>query len=252
MKPEQYKQALNFDPLADAERVTGKSYKKDETTMHLGFLMHLQHTARKHAMLAEADDTSSRTPLEDYLRIAKEIGFETVLEHDIVIPENLKKDYDNNRVDRHYIMWHPQYSILLNFDSYTSYGGNCTVNGGNFYYAWRPHDKDSYGSFISTGSFSKFAREVGDYIWVGSHDCREALRFKIAQLLEGGEFLTQWPEYGHPWLMHYGDQRIGDAQKETTPLYGSNGYWSQVNHDYASKLPEHVQKAICFTAEAEG
>jgi hypothetical protein len=250
MNPEQTRKVLNFDPLYFAERATGHSYKEDESTMGLGFLMHLRHTAEKSAMLEGVDDTTMRTKLVDYLRIAKEIGFVMVFEQDIVVPEELREDYDDGRKDRHYIMWHPQHSILLVFDSYSN---NTTVNGGNFYYTWRPHNMGDYHNYTSSGGFRKGPLREDDKVWVGSHDCREALRFHISELLTHGEFLSQWTEYPRPWLMHYGDQRLPKERKDDFNfLHGPYGYWSQVNCGYASRLPEYVQKAICFNTDSEG
>ncbi len=238
MSPQDKRKMLNFDSLAEAEKATGESYKKDEHTQHFGFLLHLGKTATVKAVLEEDDDTTFATKVVDYLRIAKELGFEIVLEHDFIIPEELKKSYDDGKIDRHYIMWHPEYSVLLNFDTY---GGNETVNGGNFYYAWKPKNMKNWHDYTSSGGF-----KPGD-IWVGSHDCREALRFNFEELRDNGQFLKQWTEQPHLWLMHYGDQRIAkELEDDHSALYGPGGKWDKINKGYLDKLPAHVQKAICY------
>lgn len=179
-------------------------------------------------------DTSMHTKLADYLFIAKNIGFEMVFEQDIFIPAELQRSYDKNR---HYIMWHPGYSILLSFDSYFN---DTSVNSGNFYYAWKPNHYPSCYDFISSGIFRG---KVGEsMVWVGSHDCRKALCFNIETLAKKGEFLIQWPELPHLWLANYADYRIFDNLKDNQ----SGEYWHEVNRSYLERLPEYVQRAICF------
>lgn len=247
MKPKLDRSVLTFDSLDTAEKITGKSYTKDKTTMNLGFVLHLESAAARERILSEAGDTSMRSKLADYLRIAKSAGFEMVLEHDIVVPAEFKKSYEGEKVNRHYIMWHPEYSILLNFDSYN---GNKSINGGSFYYAWRPKDPAARGEWrdcLSSGGMCQDPQDEDANVWVGSHDCREALRFNIMELAKHGTFLKQWPKYPHLWLMHYGDQRLPEELEKNHKA--QSGHWDKVNRGYASRLPEHVQKAICFSQE---
>ena len=245
MNPKAKRDMLKFDALGEAEKATGHSYKEDEPTMGLGFMLHIGHTATKQAMLESQDDTSMRTKIEDYIRIAKSIGFEMVLEHDIIIPKELKQEYDDEKkVNRHYIMWHPGYAILLTFDSYW---GNKSINGSKFYYSWRPEKDLNTYDYTSSGSMVQGPLGEDDRIWIGSHDGREALRFNISELAAHGEFVKQWPKYPSLWLMHYGDQRLPkELEDNHSAVFGRGGHWDQVNCGYAAQLPEHIQKAICF------
>lgn len=58
---------LRYDALDTAERLTGKSYKEDEDTMGLGFLMHISHGERKAAALKATDDTHWGISFDDAL-----------------------------------------------------------------------------------------------------------------------------------------------------------------------------------------
>ncbi len=49
--------SLAVDPLAMAERITGKSYKDDESTSGLGMLLSLQHNRNKRDLLEFMGDT---------------------------------------------------------------------------------------------------------------------------------------------------------------------------------------------------
>jgi len=49
--------AMSFDPLYEAEKLTGKSYKEDKGTESLGFLMALEHNEKKRDMLKAMNDT---------------------------------------------------------------------------------------------------------------------------------------------------------------------------------------------------
>jgi hypothetical protein len=47
---------LKYDSLAEAEKVTGKSYKDDKITAHLGFIGILQNNIKKENALLLLDD----------------------------------------------------------------------------------------------------------------------------------------------------------------------------------------------------
>ena len=65
----------------------------------------------------------------------------------------------------------------------------------------------NWGEFTSSGSFKHpdgfvtsdvrdAAYNNNELIWVGYHDCREALRFHIRRLREDGTFLNPWKSAG--------------------------------------------------------
>jgi hypothetical protein len=264
MNPEQINKVLNFDPLAEAEKLTGKSYKENEGVSALGFLMHMDHNVRKQEMLEAMHDTSFRTNLVNYLVIIQQEGFVKALELPIV--------YDRHGPatnERQYYFYHPQDGILLVFNTFNN---STTVNGGKFYYNWMPKLVDGEVSdwanydpktmqkpprkpgkvavtngATSSGGFypidpegNRFTLPIEKMVWVGDHDCREALRHHIRQLRVNGKFLKPWAVRPHLWLIGY------DVEYEAEKLHGNNWqktseFYSQKNRERFDMLPEEVR-----------
>jgi hypothetical protein len=202
---------LQFDALAQAEEITGSSYKNNDETMRLGMGMFFLNNQVKKQMLQNQRDTYWGIKLPEYQQIIAEEGFELVQKMDI--PET---------PDQFFVYWHPD-GILLVFDTY--YGDS--VNVGKFYYNVKPTDPKAFWSsrVTSSGGFR-------EGVWVGDHDCREALRHNIQKLRENGEFLSIWVECPFLWLLHYQDTKI--------PGYD----YKAINEARIALLPEHVRKAI--------
>ena len=139
MKEQEIKQALEFDALAQAEKITGKSYKDDKETGSLGFMMHIEHVQKKNMLMEETGDTKFSETEQDYLQKVESFGFETVL----LIPFTTK----DGRDEHFYIMWHEEYSILLKWDTYQG-----DRNSGKFLYNWSQDvGADSSGCTSSGG-----------------------------------------------------------------------------------------------------
>jgi hypothetical protein len=221
------KELLRVDPLAEAEKITGQSYKDDETTSMLGLILHMDHTQNKQKALQANDDTHFQTKLSDYLRIAKDIGFETVYQKDFY-------STSSNNTEAHLIMWHPL-GILLNFDTFW---GKEKVNGGNFDYNVKPKNQDRLDwTVISSGS--GFQSDKG-LIWVGDHDCREALRYHISTLKEWGDFICPWVKQGYLHLTNHMDYHDIEDLKWPEKSKAIDG----LKKKRMLLLPEYVQKAI--------
>lgn len=77
---EKLKNLLNYDPLAEAEKMTGESYKESDATTWLGIGLLQENRKAKEALLREKDDSLFQNKLEDYVRIITNEGFEKVLE----------------------------------------------------------------------------------------------------------------------------------------------------------------------------
>lgn len=207
-------EALKFDALASAEKITGKSYKDDKTTEQLGMVMHITAADAKRKILRTVDDTTLSHDAFDYLRIAKEEGFEIVLEEEFVSQEF---------ADSLYVLWHPD-GILLKFDTYWNHK---TINGGHFWYNWRPKPGIERWRYTSSGhmvienrqensSDEEWSRAEKEnrLVWVGDHDCREALRFHLRQLRENGEFVKPWVAAPFIWLTHYWDKSLVEDEQD--------------------------------------
>ena len=206
-------EVLHTDPLLSAEKLTGKSYKEDEDTMWTGFgLMRIKGDIVKAELFARGDTVFSND-LDRYQSIITDYGFELVL--DITF---MSRDVE----EHFYVYWHP-YGLLLHFD--TSQG--VRVNGGKVQYCWKPTDPDAndWWWLISSGGFRSG-------VWVGDHDCREALIFHLENLRAKGEFVNPWPALPWMWLLHHGDTKV-------------EGYdYKAINEERINMLPEYVQEGM--------
>jgi hypothetical protein len=85
---------LHEDALMNAEKITGKSYKEDEATMHLGFLMHMMKGQEKKAALKSRGDTYYTQNFYEHCALVEGYGFEMVYEetyqNDGGYPETLR------------------------------------------------------------------------------------------------------------------------------------------------------------------
>ena len=81
--------ALKYDPLSEAERVTGADYKTSEDTMKMGMALNFIHGRHKNALLENSDDTTLSTETGRYIRIAQEIGFKEISCEDFKERHNL-------------------------------------------------------------------------------------------------------------------------------------------------------------------
>lgn len=195
----QLEHALRFDPLDTAEQITGTRYKEDRATALLGLELAQQNAAIKEAMLHEANDTMFTNKLSRYVEIITGAGFVEIDRY----PFSAKSYGDETRPEENLFLFaHEAKGLLLCFDTYRGE----SINSGHLYYNWRPHDLATGWAITSSGHYTK------EDVWVGDHDCREALLHKIARLSEHGDFVTPWIEQPFLWLVGHGENT--DIYKE--------------------------------------
>lgn len=252
------KELKNLDPLLQAEKLTGSSYKKDNATSLLGFAIHIEKSREMNKLMDETNDTRFSEKTEDYLDKVKSFNFEQIL----------KEDFQSDGITESlYIFWHKEYSILLSFDTYKG-----SRNGSKFYYNWSPNDRKSRADVTSSGGYNGFYwksdfseeqpfiaepiwedgvswedynllnkewRQKSDIfvsdnnlkaLWVGDHDGREALKFNINNLAKNGEFVKNWKKRPFLWLLHHGDKKTGNYQ--------------EINQERINRFPDYVKNCI--------
>lgn len=187
--------ALNYDPIADAEDRFGDIGKSDEALAQ-ALAATYEHSQMKRKLLSGSNDSYYNIPMSDFIAVAEDIGFRQVLKIDF------KNKYEMN--ESFYIFWHDD-GILLKFDSYEGH-----LNSGDFHYNWQMHDKLKCWDFTSNGhmhwtDYMDSESKNCTNIWVGHHNCVEAMRYNIQMLRENGTFLKQWVEPDFLWLCHHGD-----------------------------------------------
>jgi len=204
-------EALRFDGLAEAERITGKSYKESAESESLGVLLHMLGSREKSRVLSENNDTHFSQTREEFESVLTSMGFELVLCEDIPGTEDKLRIYWRN-------------GLLLRTDSYF---GDKSVNGGNCYFNFKgPRE----GMFSCSNGH---AGEIdGSPVWDGDFDVREGLRFRIERMEACGEILPKWHKRGFLWLLHYMDTK--------KPAYDYNA----INAERIARLPIYVRAAI--------
>ena len=215
-------EVLRIDPLADAEKLTGQSYKDSEVTMKLGLGLSLKKRRQLDQLLTEAADTKFSEAVENYIRKIEEEGFICVLR--LPFESNWASAEENRPTEIFYVYWKRDEALLLCFDTLRG-----RINGGKVYYNIKPYEEIDWqrefcGS-ISSGSFY-------EGVWCGDHDCREALRFNIARLRQHGTFLAKWVKQPFLWLLHFMDTKTEDYD------------YKRINRERLAMLPENVRSAI--------
>lgn len=189
---EELEEALRFDPLAEAERITGKSYKESADTASLGLLLTQQQGERTDALLFLNRDTRFNATLEEQLDVIKDLGFQKLAEGEI--PTNVKEKPG----DKWMIFWHR--GVLLFLDTY--FEGK-TLNSGKVYLNYcGPRTALNRSS-------SGWAGEIeGESVWDASYDIREGLRNYLEGIEAQGTILEKWIKPPFLWLLHYADTRV--------------------------------------------
>jgi hypothetical protein len=103
---------LSTDGIRQAEAITGKSYKEDEQTSALSFLLHMEAGRSKKKALRARGDTYRNQPFSEHCALVESYGFELVFE----------ETYQN---DQGYPEWlrlycHREKALLYNVHTYNS------------------------------------------------------------------------------------------------------------------------------------
>ena len=235
---------LSTDPLYEAEKITGKSYKEDDKTSSLGLLMSIQNNMMKDKALRDIGDTVFSMDWLAYCELIEKMGFGLMLE-----------DFSPNGTEAIRIYYNEKDGLLLRADSFQGCRNSASV-----YYNWQidpepklkpkeswfdPEKPEYYGwwSFTSTGCMCHPTCKIADLpedkadpawkevVWSGNHDAREALGFNMRQLRENGTFIPRWIEQPHLWL-------VGHWEKD------DNDSYSEITQSRVKRLPEWVQDNI--------
>lgn len=215
---------LHFDPLAQAEVLTGESYKENEGVAMLGMGIQMVHSETKRTILKGRKDSYMSIPLHEYEEIIKDMGFVLIFEEAFNTSNSWGTDYLK-------IWFHPD-GMLLVYDTY----GPDNLNGGHVYYncqVGKRKKMTNFYKFISSGKWTRVRTHgITRWIWIGSHDCREAIRFNLDQLREHSKFINPWRERQFLWFLHYMDTKPEGYDHRAI----TNRRWEQ--------FPDYVKKCV--------
>ena len=218
------KRLLETDALAEAERMTGKSYKEDSESMGLGMSLQMSLSAAKRAALKDAGDTYMTMPLDDALHLFYLMGFDEVLQ------DNFTAFDRHDQVETYRVLWRND-GILATVESYRG----DQLNMSKIYYNVEfPPGTTRIGSVTSSGKLwsDDWNSPEGRRVWVGDHDAREGVRYSMRRLDEAGTFLPVWVERPFLWLVNFAESKV--------PGYNH----SDITEERVARLPEHVRDAI--------
>ena len=203
-------QALRFDSLAEAEKITGRYSGESAETVLVGIGLAQQNNEVKSVLLKANNDTGSLgESWTDVMKIIADLGFQKIHEH-------LIKD----SADIFCVFWHSE-GILLKAESFMR-----SVNTIDAYMFFE-------GDYESIPP-STHGSESGN-IYNIHLDGREGLRFNLNKLRGGGRFLPQWIRKPFLWLVDY--QQKNEA-----------GYdYKAITNGVLDSLPIDIQRAVCHT-----
>lgn len=215
---------LNTDPIVEAEKITGHSYKEDQATAALGMLLNIDHGARKREALAQAGDSHFRMTYDEFLVLLTAEGFRQV--------HSLPFTNTYGQTETYSIWWRGD-GILVTAESYTWTSRDReapTVNSAKAYYNWRSHPGENYWP---GGSFQGLGRDDDDRLTIaGDSDVREGFKHKLAEFTDHGQFLNPWLKRPFLWFKDY-------SQKDDN--------YEEINEALIATLPERVRTAITPT-----
>lgn len=286
---EEIEKLSNLDPLKEAEKITGRSYKEDDQTSSFGFFLQMEKSKKMNHLMDQTDDTKFNETASDYINKIVSHGFVKVLEQPFINRDGITEKF--------YMFFDFDRNILLKFDTHTwgddgswAKSGKSVpppgVNGGDFYYNWSPLKNQpkrgtSSGGFVFNRNsknrelvllnddleivenvfipekieykcsmtdeyreyYEKRNREIEEeyskyrFVWEGSHDCREAVFFKINQLDKNGDFLKFWlkDSWNNIYPFHYMDWKDDNFNSDETRI------------ERLKLLPKEVKERINFT-----
>ena len=207
------REIVNFSSTQTADDFVGESGEISES---LSLRLHLETLGMREQILGSTGDVHRGVSYAQYLSIAHEEGFDTVLE------DLFESEWGSS--ERYTILWR-QDGLLLVLESYESH----SVNSAILYFNFEPNDVSRSGQIHDlTGSIIPWASLVID----GRADVRDGLRLKLRTLPQHGNFLPQWVHDPHLWLIHYGEAR------------SEGGDYDEYSRDRISRLPGNIQQAI--------
>jgi hypothetical protein len=232
MSDEKLDYLLRFDPLDVAEQITGTdTHDLKSPAMALGFALMVQNNARKQKMLIERGDTTFSNKLGRYQEIIEGAGFEKVLE------EEFEGRYARDTL----FVYARRDGLILSFDTFRWEGSDeVSVNGGKLWYNWLPADVKNRWECTSSGGLREYQGEKY-LLWVGDHDCREALLHKIGCLEQNGEFLPRWVERPSAfWITHYMDWRSMENDRFDDRI----NRIKELSESRLAQMPEWVREIV--------
>lgn len=223
----------NTDPLREAEKETGKSYKEDDSTAFFGLLKHMSRTKEINRVLSEMNDVSHSMPWDQFVERIEANFYRRIqlANYEAYRVDNVRNEAGEIvkkawKAIESYGFWMSEDGVLIFANSFIwSEGGEKNVNNYNAYYCWKPDNSkftdEEIGSCTSSGGYDRFdgrschkleeheynmipmATIPGEFYrqpkdWPeayfhNGHNGGDALISKMNRMRRMGKFLSPWP-----------------------------------------------------------
>jgi len=185
---------LNFDSFKEAEKITGKDYKKDEKTEIIGSLMKMHHSAIKEKILKSMNDTYYAISFEDFLNVFNEnnslFNFEIAYENEFIGEGKYK--------EKEIIYCNINKGIFIFVHSHNMHLNDCTI--------YMQIKEDKKLNYILDGSFS-----IRDNNVLLELNGREALFYKLLKYdLAGVDYVVPWQNDAFLFFSNYEERKNND------------------------------------------
>jgi len=265
----------SIDPLAVAETITGKDYKTDEGTTWMGLAIQMQKSKEMQWLLQSIGDTSYGMKTADYINAVSKFGFEIIYSEEFSHDGNNNTMYVMWLNDLSILLKFDTYGENVNSgDFYYNWSPNGSrdrlTSSGHFLFEKTDNHQGLYNKDFTPFFIPNYPKRIEwesgmpyeqwkalskpveeemtklynaatldgkRQVWVGGHDCREALITNIKALFENGVFLKEWKECPFSWLTNYYDHKDSNARYPFTSHYDKT-------RKIISQFPIHVQNAI--------
>lgn len=229
---------LKFDGLYEAEKLTGKSYKKDDDTMMTGFAMTHINNQIKMEMLKNENDSYRGIETESYVGIIENYGFELML-----------KDRKTNREDYQYVYYHKEHGFLLVFDSFGGElnGGKCFYqylykHGDNLHVSSGGPENDKKGLLIFNKNMKvvkdpDFPKNIKYNLYIGDHYCIEALIHNLNKVKNGKIMCKHWYSFNNTVKIY-----LNDNHEDCIPWHAKDSVASR----RMNMLPDWLKDKLCY------
>lgn len=224
-----FDELLNMDPLLEAENVTGKSYKEDEDTLMLGMALHMMKNDQVRTELGLRGDTYYGMPYDEYVAVAHNLGFKTLLTLPFTNKEGIEETQE--------FLWRD--GLLLITESFTwERGGKKSTNNARIFFNCEFADSSDAWGFRFSGHLHSDMYDQGRYIWVGDVDAREALVNTVNRMETECTILKDWVEKPFMYLSNYMDEKTVHEM----PTYEWRVNRDKMLKDIMEQFPKDVQE----------
>lgn len=215
------REMLDFDGLAQAEQITGQSYKDDKETEGLGMLLHIMGSQVKANHLQSIGDSYFNMPWDESKALFESAGFEIIL-----LEEFEGTDRGSGSPREEFLIAQRGGAILVAESFSTTRRNKASI----YFNAKLKDPKDEYyfprcsGTSVYIGEFPDhrgFAPKDmtleefnAESVRIGDFDAREGMLSRLADIEEHAEIILPWIECPFMSLVNYAEWRRLEKESE--------------------------------------